>query len=75
MSEGSYERHYVPPQQWNSDGVEMSKVEEMRKAASKGSPRRGHYGESVKRHLDTFDLETSLNEVYIHSLRSESLLT
>ena len=30
----------------------------------KGNPSGGqHYGESVKRHLDIFDLEASLNEV------------
>jgi hypothetical protein len=42
----------------------MDRVEEMRKAAPKqnasGSQR---YGESVKRQLDKFDLEMSLNEV------------
>lgn len=49
---------------WRSDGLELDRAEEMRKAAPKGSPRGSkHYGESVKRHLDIFDLETSLNEV------------
>ena len=43
----------------------------MRKATAKEtSPPRPAYGESVKRHLDIFDLETSLNEVstYSHSI-------
>ena len=41
----------------------------MRNATAKeASPPRPAYGESVKRHLDIFDLETSLNEVSIHSL-------
>ena len=50
----------------------------MRKATAKEtSPPRPAYGESVKRHLDIFDLETSLNEVSIHSGRFDrnSLLT
>ena len=38
----------------------------MRKATAKeASPPRPAYGESVKRHLDIFDLETSLNEVSV----------
>ena len=44
-------------------GAEIDRAEEVRRAASKGSPRASQYGESVKRHLDIFDLETSLNEV------------
>ena len=38
---------------------------DVRKAVSKGSPSptKPAYGESVKRHLDIFDLESSLNEV------------
>lgn len=56
----------------------------MRKAASKTDPLTGQtYGESVKRHLDIFDLETSLNEVssflisapfYYHSNADSRLL-
>ena len=38
----------------------------MRKVAPKGSPGGSqHYGESVKRHLESFELETSLNEVCV----------
>ena len=49
---------------WRGDGFEIDRAEEVRKAAAKRSPGGGqHYGESVKRHLDIFDLETSLNEV------------
>lgn len=52
---------------WRSDGLEIDRAEEMRKAASKTNCLTGQtgqtYGESVKRHLDIFDLETSLNEV------------
>ena len=58
----SYPNYSQPT--WRSDGLELDRAEEMRKAAPKGSPRGSkHYGESVKRHLDIFDLETSLNEV------------
>jgi hypothetical protein len=50
--------------EWRNDGLDIDRAEEMRKAALKRSPGNGqHYGESVKRHLDIFDLETSLNEV------------
>ncbi|MCJ1298887.1 hypothetical protein MMC08_001678 [Hypocenomyce scalaris] len=49
---------------WRSDGSEVDRAEEMRKAASKTNSVTGQtYGESVKRHLDIFDLETSLNEI------------
>ncbi|MCJ1351442.1 MAG: hypothetical protein MMC33_001426 [Icmadophila ericetorum] len=58
----SYPNYSQPT--WRSDGLELDRAEEMRKAAPKGSPRGSkHYGESVKRHLDIFDLETSLNEI------------
>ena len=41
-----------------------NRAEEIRRAAAKNSPpSRVAYGESVKRHLDIFDIETSLNEV------------
>ena len=54
---------------WRLDGSEMDRAEESRKAASKRSPGYSqHYGESVKRHLDIFDLETSLNEVRYHPI-------
>jgi len=52
------------PTTWRSDGSEINRAEEGRKAASRGGSLGGQtYGESVKRHLDIFDLETSLNEV------------
>lgn len=48
------------PAPWRSDGSEANRVEENKKAGRLvGAP----YGESVKRHLDNFDLEASLNEI------------
>lgn len=56
----------LPPSTWRSTAPEIERVDEMRKATAKEtSPPRPAYGESVKRHLDIFDLETSLNEVSI----------
>ncbi|KAL9630521.1 MAG: hypothetical protein Q9164_006372, partial [Protoblastenia rupestris] len=49
---------------WRSANPDLERAEEVRKATSKESPpNRPAYGESVKRHLDIFDLETSLNEI------------
>lgn len=49
---------------WRSINPEADRIEEIRKAVSKQSPPpRQSYGESVKRHLDIFDLESSLNDV------------
>jgi len=49
---------------WRTTNPEVDRIEEIRKAVSKQSPPpRQAYGESVKRHLDIFDLESSLNEV------------
>ena len=60
----SYQTPTVPPSTWRSTAPEIERVDEMRKATAKEtSPPRPAYGESVKRHLDIFDLETSLNEV------------
>ena len=64
----SYQNPIAQPPAWRTDGTEIDRTEEMRKAACKRSPPSSHhggqhYGESVKRHLDIFDLETSLNEV------------
>jgi len=42
-----------PPPSWRSDNPELNRTEEMKKP----------YGENVKRHLESFDLEASLNEV------------
>jgi len=59
-----YHGHNSHPNTWRSDGSEINRAEEGRKAASRGASLGGQsYGESVKRHLDIFDLETSLNEV------------
>lgn len=49
-----------PPPSWRSDGAEISRVEESKRA---GRSSLAPYGESVKRHLDNFDLEASLNEI------------
>ncbi|KAG7009810.1 hypothetical protein G7Y79_00001g000820 [Physcia stellaris] len=51
-----------PPTTWRSVGSDLDRAEEARKAASKTSPSQS-FGETVKRHLDRFDLETSLNEI------------
>ncbi|MCJ1374494.1 hypothetical protein MMC20_005726 [Loxospora ochrophaea] len=60
----SYLHQYMHQPTWRSDGSEIDRAEEMRKAAPKESPTNGQaFGESVKRHLDIFDLETSLNEI------------
>lgn len=67
----SYRTPTLPPSSWRSTAPEIERVDEMRKATAKEtSPPRPAYGESVKRHLDIFDLETSLNEVstYSHSI-------
>ena len=48
---------------WRSDGHEVDRAEEVRKSAAKQNSGTQSYGESVKRHLDIFDLETALNEV------------
>ena len=58
----SYPHAALQPPTWRSAGSEIDRAEEARRAASKGSPKM-KYGESVKRHLEIFDLETSLNEV------------
>lgn len=60
----SYRTPTLPPSAWRSTAPEIERVDEMRKATAKEtSPPRPAYGESVKRHLDNFDLETSLNEI------------
>ena len=67
--------HQPPPLQpptWRSAGSDIDRAEEARKAASRSSPRYQAYGETVKRQLDIFDLETSLNEVYLLLLSSRS---
>ncbi|KAF2822225.1 GCS-domain-containing protein [Ophiobolus disseminans] len=49
---------YPPPSSWR-DGSEMARMEEKKINRSSLAP----YGESVKRHLESFDLEASLNEM------------
>ncbi|KAL8742347.1 MAG: hypothetical protein Q9190_005158, partial [Brigantiaea leucoxantha] len=48
---------------WRYSEPEVVRVEEVRRAASRNSPLKQTFGEAVKRHLDSFDLETSLNEI------------
>lgn len=51
-----------PP--WKNNGPDFERAEEIRKVPCKESPPRGStYGVSVKRHLDNFELEASLNDV------------
>ncbi|MCJ1451326.1 hypothetical protein MMC28_001662 [Mycoblastus sanguinarius] len=60
----SYKTPILQQPKWRSNGTELNRVDEPRKTASKeSSPPRTAYAESVKRHLDIFDLEASLNEV------------
>ncbi|KAL1626051.1 hypothetical protein SLS56_007025, partial [Neofusicoccum ribis] len=49
------------PPAWRSDGAEVRRAEENKRAGRHAGPTL--YGESVKRHLDNFDFEASLNEV------------
>lgn len=75
-SMGSVSSSYqgLQPPSWRAGG-EVDRAEEVRRSAGKPSPR-PQYGESVKRHLEAFDLETSLNEVrfdifnHHHQIRS-----
>lgn len=50
---------------WRDLALEAKRAEEIRQATIRDSPPGPHrtYGESVKRQLDNFDIETSLNEV------------
>ncbi|KAF2740202.1 hypothetical protein EJ04DRAFT_425540 [Polyplosphaeria fusca] len=48
-----------PPPSWRSDSSEISRMEEKKLGRANLAP----YGESVKRHLESFDLEASLNEM------------
>lgn len=49
------------PPTWRSDGAEVRRAEENKRAGRHAGP--ALYGESVKRHLDNFDFEASLNEI------------
>ena len=60
----SYRRPTAAQPIWRGVGSNLERHEEMGRAVSKDSPPPGRaYGESVKRHLDIYDLETSLNDV------------
>lgn len=48
---------------WRYGEPEVDRSEEYRRVAAKESMEKRSFGEAVKRHLDNFDLETSLNEV------------
>ena len=60
-----FEHPPVPPPNWRVAVSEIDRAEEMRRVALKHSPVPHAFGETVKRHLDIFELETSLNEVCI----------
>ena len=61
---------------WKSAAPEPARVEEMRNGYA-GRPALPGHADSVKRHLDIYDVETSLNEVsiFFSSLPIESTLT
>lgn len=60
----SYRTPMLDQPLWKNSGRDYDRAEEIRRVPWKESPPRGStYGESVKRHLDNFDLETSLNDV------------
>lgn len=48
---------------WRYGEPEVDRSDEYRRVAAKESMEKRSFGEAVKRHLDNFDLETSLNEV------------
>ncbi|KAI4229242.1 MAG: hypothetical protein L6R36_000990, partial [Xanthoria steineri] len=48
---------------WRYGEAEVDRSEEYRRVAAKESMEKRSFGEAVKRHLDNFDLETSLNEI------------
>ena len=60
----SYRRPTANQPAWRGIGSNMERADEIGTAMTKDSPPpRPAYGESVKRHLDIYDLETSLNDV------------
>ena len=61
----SYRRPTAHQPTWRGMGGDLDRPEEMRRATKESPPPRPAYGESVKRHLDIYDLETSLNDVSI----------
>ena len=64
----SFDHASVPHPSWRCIGSEIDRADEMRRTAVKQSPVPQAFGETVKRHLDIFELETSLNEVRIPCL-------
>ncbi|KAL8759107.1 MAG: hypothetical protein Q9199_000989 [Rusavskia elegans] len=48
---------------WRYGEPEVDRSEEYRRVVAKESMEKRSFGEAVKRHLDNFDLETSLNEI------------
>ena len=61
----SYRRPTAHQPTWRGMGGDMDRPEDNRRANKESPPPRPAYGESVKRHLDIYDLETSLNDVSI----------
>ena len=61
----SYRRPTAHQPTWRGMGGDLDRPEEIRRANKESPPPRPAYGESVKRHLDIYDLETSLNDVSI----------
>ncbi|KAL8905915.1 MAG: hypothetical protein Q9207_002352 [Kuettlingeria erythrocarpa] len=51
------------PGSWRYGDFDIERTEEHRRNAMKESSVKQSFGEAVKRHLDNFDLETSLNEI------------
>jgi len=60
-----------PPNSWRDGAADTARLEEKKINRSNLVP----YGESVKRHLESFDLEASLNEVCTSMPRMRILLT
>ena len=58
------ERSFFEPIR-NGHTIDQDRAEEYRKAIPKDSPTNKAYGAEVKRHLDNFEFETSLNEVSV----------
>ena len=73
----SYRQPASLQQSWQGSNTESDRIEEIVKAVPKQSPPlKQSYAESVKRHLDIFDLESSLNDVsYSKSYFCEMCLT
>lgn len=60
----SYRRPTANQPTWRGISSNLERAEEIGRAMTKDSPpSRPAYGESVKRHLDIYELETSLNDV------------